>query len=108
MQPTSQFNGAADAWACAHLAGLGGWFETEGKLYWFHLELKAQDMPEDWGWPDVMQKAIGALELLGQLALVILRCRLGKCSISDSSVTIWALSDQWPKACALNFLWELP
>ena len=30
MQPTSQFNGAADAWACAHLAGLGGWFETRG------------------------------------------------------------------------------
>ena len=83
MQPTSLPNGAADAWACAHLAGLGGWFEAEGKLYWFHLELKAQDMPEDWGWPDVMQKAIGALELLGQLALVILRCRLGAATIGQ-------------------------
>ena len=76
MQTIWQFNDAADAWACAHLARLGGWFETEGKLYWCHLELKAQDMPEDWGWPDVMQKAIGTLELLGQLALAILRCRL--------------------------------
>ena len=81
---TNIISGAADAWACAHLAGLGGWFETEGKLFWFHLELKAQDMPEDWGWPAVMQKAIGALELLGQLALVILRAgwarqQLGRC-----------------------------
>ena len=66
--------GAADAWADATVAGLGGWFcDRNGELRWFHLQLVATDFPADWEWPQTMQSGISALELLAQQVLVQLQ-----------------------------------
>ncbi len=40
-------NGAADAWACADTAGIGGWFQTtQGNKRWFHVPLHRNDLPK--------------------------------------------------------------
>ena len=71
-------NGAADAWADTHVAGLGGWFfDHSNTLRWFHLELRREDIPDSWDWPDSMQKGICALELLAQQVLTQLRGQCG-------------------------------
>ena len=71
-------NGAADAWANASLvSGLGGWCLTSAEeSFWFHLELRLEDMPSAWQWPRTMRQGIAALELLAQLALVVVRKRV--------------------------------
>ena len=69
-------SGAADAWADATKAGLGGWFESSTGLHWFHVPLRREDIPADWDFPLSMQKAISSLELLAQLALLLARVRV--------------------------------
>ena len=70
-------NGAADAWANASLSGLGGWcLNSAGESFWFHLGLRLEDMPSAWQWPRTMQQGIATLELLAQLALVLVRKRV--------------------------------
>eukprot|EP00435_Cladocopium_sp_Y103_P065461 s405_g27.t1 len=64
-------SGAADAWADATNAGLGGWFEFSTGLHWFHVPLRREDIPADWDFPQSMQRAISSLELLPQLALLL-------------------------------------
>ena len=74
LQPRPIAGGAADAWADATVAGLGGWFcDRNGELRWFHLQLVATDFPADWEWPQTMQSGISALELLAQQVLVQLQ-----------------------------------
>ena len=67
-------NGAADAWANASLSDLGSWCKNSAG--WFHLGLRLEDMPSAWQWPRTMQQGIAALELLAQLALVLVRKRV--------------------------------
>ena len=69
-------NGAADAWAGASVAGLGGWFCSGGQLWWFHLDIKGGQLPSAWACPERLQEAICALELLAQLALVLARAKI--------------------------------
>ena len=61
-------------------------------------------MPEDWGWPDVTQKAIGVLELLGQLALVILRCRLRAATVGQVDLHLSHLAGERNVEAALSRL----
>ena len=69
---------AADAWAGSALSGIGGWFRAleSNKLFWFHLEIEQGQLPDLWLWPEKMQAAICALELLAQLALVLARAKV--------------------------------
>ena len=69
---------AADAWAGSALSGIGGWFRAleSNKLFWFHLEIEQGQLPDLWQWPEKMQAAICALELLAQLALVLARAKV--------------------------------
>ena len=111
-------NGAADAWANASLSGLGGWcLNSAGESFWFHLGLRLEDMPNAWQWPRTMQQDIAALELLAQLALVLVRKRvddspfrhrvvLRQCSDNMPVVGSLAkgLSTKPPLCCALMTL----
>eukprot|EP00438_Fugacium_kawagutii_P030737 Skav217069 [mRNA] locus=scaffold1308:3342:4762:+ [translate_table: standard] len=66
--------GAADAWADATKAGLGGWCAgASGDVKWFHLELVGSDLPAEWEFPHDLQKGIAALELVAQQILVQIR-----------------------------------
>ena len=50
--------GAADAWADATHAGLGGWVQLSSQqIVWFHVELCRNDLPTDWQWPAELNKA---------------------------------------------------
>ena len=69
-------NGAADAWACASRAGIGGWFQTmQERKQWFHVPLHMNDLPKKWRWPEQLDKAIAAFELLAQQALILARAQ---------------------------------
>ena len=78
LQPKALPNGDADAWADTYVGGLGGWFyDRSRKLRWFHLELRREDIPDSWDWPDSMQQGICALELLAQQVLTQLGGQCG-------------------------------
>ena len=71
---------AADAWAAGERAGIGGWWSEHtnpdpSQVHWFSLEITPEDLP--W-WLDLgkkWQKQISFFELLGQVALMIVRGR---------------------------------
>ncbi len=75
---------AADAYADASGAGIGGWWSVSGswptrpeELVWFSCSVSMKDLPKRWQVKDNLQKLIATLEAVAQWVLLHLRCREG-------------------------------
>ena len=71
---------AADAFADAHRAGLGGWWTVPGQeaakdtVFWFSIPLQKESLP-DWLQSNSLQSFITSFEALAQLLLLLGRLR---------------------------------
>ena len=79
-RPTAPGSGAADAFADADTAGIGGWFALNDDpaiqdIYWFTLPLRWTDFPTWFRVDPNLQRGIAAWELLAQIALFVGRAR---------------------------------
>jgi hypothetical protein len=71
---------AADAWAAGDHAGIGGWWSSRDDdpwhaVHWFSLQFSTEDVRR---WAPLrgdLQKEIAWLELIAQVALLMLKCR---------------------------------
>ena len=110
--------GAADAWALGGVAGVGGWFRGAGNItHWFHIPFSQQDFPTDWCCPEKLEKAICAIEMVAQQALLLARAKVESRStlvhvvlrqMSDNMGVVGSLGkglcSKPPLSCALMYL----
>ena len=92
--PHSSGLAAADAWADAEHAGLGGWWLPDGapvdaaEIHWFSVQLTRKSLPS-WFRAEgsaSLQACIAALEAVAQLILLVLRRRHAQ--LLSSTVTV--------------------
>ncbi|CAJ1333457.1 unnamed protein product [Effrenium voratum] len=75
LKEASSLPCAADAFATADAAGIGGWWVPPGAVEWFIFALTRDSLPAWFRCPSTpdLQKTICALEALAQLVLLVLR-----------------------------------
>ena len=110
---------AADAWAAGDHAGIGGWWSSRDDdpwhaVHWFSLQFSTEDLRR---WAPLrgdLQKEIAWLELIAQVALLMLKCKFEEGPRPGSSSVQWCDNAATVGACkfclhpySLRFSWLL-